>query len=133
MRRVARGVVFAGSGSQLERGHKERVRGGRVAARPQHPAALERDAYVDDCAPGADPCRLIEQVAASVERAAQPLDPRQLRQHLRPTFVVDLTIELLSEPALAEVEITEVPQRPQPIHELDPRESSGSRTRSRGR
>ena len=122
MSRVTRKPILAGSGSSLERRHEERVRGGRVAARPQHPATLEREAYVDDRPSGADSFRLVEEVAAAVELAAQPLDACELRQHLRPSSVVGLTVELLREPPLGEIEVVEVPERPEPIHECDPSE-----------
>ena len=109
----------------LERDHEERVRGGRVAARPQHPATFEGDAYIDERLPGADASRSVEQVAAPCERAAQPFDARQLRQRLRPTRVVGLPVELLRQPALAQVEIVEVPESPQPIVMLGRHRCSG--------
>jgi hypothetical protein len=94
----------------LESGHEERVSGSRVAARPQQPAAFERDADLDERAPGAEACGFVEEIAGAVERAAQPLYARQLCEHLRPTRAVDLMFELLCKAAFADVEIAEIPQ-----------------------
>ena len=103
-------VVLACSDGSFEGSHEQRVGSGRVAARPQHPSALEQHSDLDDRAPGAEAGRLVEQLPAAGEGTAQPLDARELREHLSPTRVVGLTVKLFAEPALATVEVAKIQQ-----------------------
>ncbi len=99
----------------LDRRLEERQRGLRIAARAQDPPSLEVDANEGTRARARQRFGVPDELLGLVEVAAQPVDPGELRQHLRAPAVVLLGVEELTKAAFARVEIVEVPQRPEVV------------------
>jgi hypothetical protein len=118
-RRHVRGVGGQRELVSLERGgegrFEERTRGVRVAARAQHPPTLEGNPRPGGGARSGELLRLVDEAAAVLEASAEPFDPRELRQDLRPRRPGLLPREKLPETLLRRVEVVEVPERAEAV------------------
>src|SRR2546430_9733751 len=99
----------------FERRLEQRDRSFRLAARAELAAALEIDSHPGYGVVTRKPFRLPEQLLTTVEVTAQPLDARELRQHLGPSRIRMLVLELCVQPPRAGAEVVEVPQGAQPV------------------
>ena len=65
--------------------------------------------------------RVVEERVALGELSAEPLDARELGEHLGATCVGRFRVELCPKPLLGAVEVVEVPERSQTVcHPKDP-------------
>src|SRR5439155_94689 len=114
-RRHVRGVDgdegFACGERDLECPLEERQGSTRIARRPQQSAPLERDPRGEGRTLVPPLLRLGEEPLAGREVAAQPFDPRELRQHLGSIVAP----EERAEASFGRVEVAEVPERAEAI------------------
>lgn len=112
---VAGNELLSGGECGLERLLEKRQRSGEIAGEPQDAPALEQDSRARDFARVSKRFRLRQETRSFIEPAVQPLDARELCQHLRAARTACFLIECGAQPEFACVEVCEVPQRAQAV------------------
>ncbi len=106
-------VLLGGERSRV-RPLEERARGVTVAARAPDSPPLECETGLRDIALR-ERLGFVGQRSRAVERAAKPLDPCELREHLGAPVGRLLRVELRAESLFRRVEIVEVPERSEAV------------------